>query len=118
MERWMADKQKENTCELYEIKIQGHLDTGWSEWFYGLTITHEPDGATTLCGPLPDQAVLYSILERIRDMNLPLISVNKIVSDGQIMNEEVKGERDDEHSINATKNRMERTQKGETDYEN
>ena len=47
----MADEQKKDTVEIYEIKIQGHLDTKWSEWFYGLTITHEPDGATTLSGP-------------------------------------------------------------------
>ena len=79
----MAGEQKKNACESYEIKIQGHLDTKWSEWFYGMTITHESDGATTLRGPLPDQTVLHSVLDRIRDMNLPLISVNQIVSDGQ-----------------------------------
>ena len=87
----MADEQKKNTTEKYEIKIQGHLDTRWSEWFYGLTITHEGDDATTLSGPLPDQMVLHSVLDRIRDMNLPLISINKIVSDEQTINDEVKG---------------------------
>jgi hypothetical protein len=114
----MADKQKNNTCESYEIKIQGHLDTKWSEWFYGMTITHEGDGATTLCGSLPDQTVLHSVLDRIRDMNLPLISVNKIVSDVQTINDEVKEVRDDEPSISTTKNRMPGTQKEETDDEN
>jgi hypothetical protein len=78
----MVDEQKKETCESYEIKIQGYLDTEWSEWFYGMTITHERDGATTLCGPLPDQTVLHSVLDRIRDMNLPLISVNQIGSAG------------------------------------
>jgi hypothetical protein len=73
----MADEPKENTCENYEIKIQGHLDPQWAEWFYGMTITHDRDGVTTLCGPLPDQTVLHSVLDRIRDMNLPLISVKK-----------------------------------------
>ncbi|HEX6302627.1 MAG TPA: hypothetical protein VFZ76_00445 [Anaerolineales bacterium] len=87
----MADKPKKNACEIYEIKIQGHLDTKWSEWFYGMTITHERSGATTLCGPLPDQAVLRSVLDRIWDMNLQLLSVNKILSDGQTINHEVKG---------------------------
>jgi hypothetical protein len=91
MEKFMADEQKKNTSEKYEIKIQGHLDTRWSEWFYGLTITHERGDATTLSGALPDQTVLHSVLDRIRDMNLPLISVNKIVSDGQTINDEVKG---------------------------
>jgi hypothetical protein len=85
MENYMSDEQPKNTSEIYEIKLQGHLDTKWSEWFYGMTITHERDGATTLYGPLADQIVLHSVLDRIRDMNLPLISVNQIVSD------EVKG---------------------------
>ena len=87
----MADEQKKNTFEYYEIKLQGHLDTKWSEWFYGMTITHERDGTTTLYGPLPDQIVLHSVLARIRDMNLPLISVKQILSDRQPINGEVKG---------------------------
>ena len=62
----------------YEIKLKGHLDTKWAEWFYNMTITHESDGTTTLRGPLPDQAVLHSVLDRIRDMNLTLINVQKI----------------------------------------
>jgi hypothetical protein len=56
-----------------------------------MTITHERDGTTTLCGPLRDQTVLHSVLDRIRDMNLQLISVNQIVSDGQPINDEIKG---------------------------
>jgi hypothetical protein len=91
MEKFMANEQKKDTIELYEIKLHGHLDTRWSEWLYGMAITHERDGATTLYGALPDQMVLHSVLDRIRDMNLPLISVKKIVSDGQTINDEVKG---------------------------
>jgi hypothetical protein len=91
----MSDDQQKDTSEIYEIKIQGHLDTQWSEWFYSLTITHEPDGTTTLYGPLPDQIVLHSVLDRIRDMNLQLISVNPVISDEQTGNEEVKGENDE-----------------------
>lgn len=87
----MADEQKKNPSEKYEIKIQGHLDTRWSEWLYGMTITHERDGATTLRGSLPDQTVLHSVLDRLRDMNLPLISVNQIKSDGQTITYEIKG---------------------------
>ena len=87
----MTDDKKKDTTEIYEIKLQGHLDTKWSEWFYGMTVTHERGGATTLCGPLPDQAVLRSVLDRIWDMNLLLISVNQIVSDGQTIDDEVKG---------------------------
>ena len=91
----MADEQEKNTSEIYQIKIQGHLDTEWSEWFYGMAITHESDGTTTLYGPLPDQTVLHSVLDRIRDMNLQLISVNQIVSDGQSINYEVNGGQDE-----------------------
>ena len=87
----MTEDKKKDTPEIYEIKIQGHLDTKWFEWFYGMTITHERDGSTTLCGPLPDQTVLHSVLDRIRDMNLQLLSVKQIVSDGQAINQEVKG---------------------------
>jgi len=83
MEKFMTEDKKKDTTEIYEIKIQGHLDTKWSEWFYGMTITHESDGTTTLYGPLPDQTVLHSVLDRIRDMNLQLISVKRIASDGQ-----------------------------------
>ena len=87
----MADEQQKDTVEIYEIKIQGHLDIKWSEWLYGLTITHERDGSTTLRGPLPDQIVLHSVLNRLRDMNLPLLSVKQIVSDGQTIKDEVQG---------------------------
>jgi hypothetical protein len=86
----MSDEQQKNTSGIYEIKLQGHLDTKWSEWFYGMTITHEGDGTTSLCGSLPDQIVLHSVLDRIRDMNLPLLSVNQIVSGRQTINHEVK----------------------------
>jgi len=87
----MADEQEKDTVEIYEIKLRGYLDSKWSDWFYGMTITHERDGATILCGPLPDQTVLHSVLDRIRDMNLQLLAVKQIVSDGQSIDHEVKG---------------------------
>ena len=99
------DKNTENRPTIYEIKIQEHLDARWFEWFYGMTITREHDGSTILCGPLPDQTVLHSVLTRIRDMNLQLISVNKIVSDGQANNSEVKGVSHEEKYNDITKNR-------------
>jgi hypothetical protein len=70
-----------------------------------MTITHERDDTTTLYGPLPDQTVLHSVMDRIRDMNLPLVSVNLIVSDRQANNSEVKGVRHEELPIHTTKNR-------------
>ena len=87
----MADEQKKSSSEIYEIKIRGHLDTKWAELLYDMTITHKHDGTTTLYGPLPDQVVLHSVLDRIRDMNLQLISVNQVLSDGQTINCEVNG---------------------------
>jgi hypothetical protein len=117
MEIFMANEQKKDTSDIYEIKLQGHLDTKWSEWFYGMTITHEPDGTTTLRGPLPDQIVLHSVLDRIRDMNLPLLSVKQIVADAQTLNDEARGVRHEEQSIDGTKNQMDATRKGETDDE-
>ena len=64
--------------EIYEIRIQGHLHERREGLFEGLTITRCSDGSTTLIGPLPDQTALHSILLRIRNMNLKLISVNKV----------------------------------------
>ena len=62
--------------EFYEIKIKGHLDTHWSDWFAGMELTHLEGNETLISGSLPDQAALHSLLERIRDLNLALISVN------------------------------------------
>lgn len=61
--------------ENYEIKVRGHLDLAWSDWFSGLQVTHLEDDETLLSGPLTDQAALHGLLERIRDLNLTLISV-------------------------------------------
>ena len=61
--------------QYYEIKIRGHLDQRWSEWFQGLTLTHLEGNETLLSGLLSDQAALHGLLERVRDLNLTLISV-------------------------------------------
>jgi hypothetical protein len=60
----------------YEIRVQGHLDTRWAAWFDGLTIAPDSDGTTTIEGPVADQAALHGLLQKIRDLGLPLISVN------------------------------------------
>ncbi len=59
----------------YVIKIKGHLDQVWSEWFANLEFQHLPGEVTLLSGPLPDQTALHGLLRRIRDLNLTLISV-------------------------------------------
>ena len=67
----------------YKIRIKGHMDEKWADWFYNLQITQREDGTTTLCGPIPDQAALHSILRKIRDLNLQLISVKQVNYDAQ-----------------------------------
>lgn len=63
---------------LYEIRVQGQLSAGWSDWFSGLTVHSAPDGETTLRGPLADQAELFGVLSRIHALNLTLISVSQL----------------------------------------
>ena len=63
---------------IYQIRLKGQLGSEWAEWFGGLTITLADNGETLLTGPVIDQAALYGVLKRIRDLGLPLISVNRI----------------------------------------
>ena len=64
-----------STPTTYCLRVRGHLDLGWSEWFDGLTIQHEPSGETTLTGPVADQAALYGLLIKARDLGLELGAV-------------------------------------------
>lgn len=61
----------------YQIRVRGPLDAHWSDWFGGLTITHDPAGNTLLAGRLLDQAALYGVISRIRDLGLTLLSVQQ-----------------------------------------
>ena len=62
----------------YEIRLKGHLDAKWDDWFDGLTITRADSGETLLRGPVVDQAALHGVLRKVRDLGLPLVSVNRI----------------------------------------
>ena len=58
----MTEGQKKHAPTIYEIRIKGHLDERWTDWFGGMTFTHESDGTTTLYGPLTDQATLHGLV--------------------------------------------------------
>jgi hypothetical protein len=62
---------------LYEIRVKGHLDERWADWFGGLTITLEEGGNTLLTGPVIDQAALHGLLKKVRDLGMSLLSVNQ-----------------------------------------
>lgn len=71
--RGYADKSR-----LYHIRIKGHLGAQWSDWFGGMTVRLESNGETLLCGPVADQAELHGLLRKVRDLGMPLISVEEI----------------------------------------
>ena len=66
---------------IYQIRIKGHLGHKWTDWFEGLTITLEENGETLLTGPVVDQAALHGLLKKVRDLGMPLLSVNRAESD-------------------------------------
>jgi len=65
---------------VYEIRVKGHLDGRWSEWFEGLTIFNVEDGIAVLSGEIVDQSALHGILANVRDLGLPLIAVSRVKS--------------------------------------
>lgn len=62
---------------IYTIRLKGHLDTKWAEWFDGMKIIHEPNGETLLHGNVADQAALHGLLTKARDLGLPLLGVTR-----------------------------------------
>jgi hypothetical protein len=60
---------------IYQIRLRGHLGRQWTDWFGGLTVTLEQNGDTLLTGPVVDQAALHSLLKKVRDLGMPLVSV-------------------------------------------
>ncbi len=74
----MLQDSKQAMQEFYEIWVQGHLDRERAEWFCGLSVTNTDGGAAILSGPIADQSALYGVLAKIRDLNLPLLALNRI----------------------------------------
>ncbi len=62
----------------YAIRVKGHLDTRWAAWFDGLTLVPDADGSTLIAGSIVDQAALHGLLQKVRDLGLPLISVTPV----------------------------------------
>ena len=66
----------------YLIRVNGYLDEHWSDWFDGLTIVHDNDGGTSLVGDIPDQAALYGLLAKARNLGLTLLAVERVTPRG------------------------------------
>ena len=69
-------RDRDEPC--YEIRLEGHLDERWSDWFDGLKLTRRSDGTTLIEGPVVDQAALHGLLQKVRNTGLPLVSVTPV----------------------------------------
>jgi len=72
---------KRREMQQIEVRVKGRIDERWSEWFDGLTITHTDQDETVLMGPVVDQAALYGLVAKLRDLGLPLLAVNSVKQD-------------------------------------
>ena len=77
----MNDISTDDGAARYEIRLKGHLNTRWATWFDGLTLTTCNDGTTSIRGLVLDQSALHGLLQRVRDLGVPLISVTRIETD-------------------------------------
>jgi hypothetical protein len=71
----------DSNAKIYEIRLKGHLEARWVAWFDGQTITLDDNGDTLLRGPVVDQAALHGLLKKVRDLGMPLLSVNFVKPD-------------------------------------
>lgn len=92
----MSNKRRSKTdsqpSQIYQIRIKGHLSQQWIDWFDNLTITLEEHGDTLLTGPVPDQAALYGLLKKVRDLGMPLVSVTQVQTNATNSHRSKKGE--------------------------
>jgi len=88
----MSNRQNDKV-RIYQIRIEGQLGQQWIDWFDGLSITPGEDGTTLLTGPVIDQSALHGLLKKVRDLGAPLVSVNRMETDGSSNpNQITKGE--------------------------
>jgi len=78
MSNELDPKKEPSQPMVYQIRIKGHLDSQWTDWFEGLIITLEEDGNTLLTGPVVDQAALHGLFKKVRDLGMPLVSVIEV----------------------------------------
>ncbi len=78
MSRTPASSGKRQQAGRYEIRIEGRLEARWAAWFDGLNLTYDGDGITIVEGPVVDQAALHGLLQKVRDVGLPLVSVTRL----------------------------------------
>jgi hypothetical protein len=77
LERSAMSRSADHESTTYEVRLAGHLDGRWAARFDGLALRHEPDGTTVLSGPIVDQAALHGLLQRVRDLGIPLVSLTR-----------------------------------------
>ena len=73
----MSNERNADRAGRYEIRLQGHLTSRWESWFDGLAVTNDRDGITVISGDVADQSALHGLLQKVRDVGLPLLSVTR-----------------------------------------
>lgn len=89
-------KKKETAGQVYKIKLAGHLDESWTDWFHGMKFSYEQDNTTIISGEITDQSALHGILKKIRDLGLTLLTVSLEGKNIQNDSQEESGRRNDE----------------------